>query len=231
MAIGAAQAAVPSVEKIADAVAKANRLKGRAVPILLDLTLTIDRGEPAATGVLASHPTGLARLELRSHKGFIERHLLQGTVYTASRNGRELVSPRPFLPPLFFLQATSGAALLAALNSYGVAPGEAALGRVGDRDCYVLGGRLPRDAAGQEPMAPSLWVDMETFEVVQIDRQDGVRFHFGPATRFESIQAPGWIDVESPDQPTARLDVVRLAPANAPAAAFGTHWLSGPTSP
>jgi hypothetical protein len=72
---------------------------------------------------------------------------------------------------------------------------------------------------------------METFEILQIDRLDGVRFRFGPSISFEGIQGPSWIDVESPDQPTARLGVVSLAPANAPAAAFGNHWLSGPTSP
>ena len=133
MATHTTRAAVPSAKKIAEAVAEANRLTGRAVPILMDLTLSFDRGDPVATGVLASHPTGLARLELRSRKGFIERHLLQGNLYTASRDGREFVPTRPFLPPLFFLQAISGAALEAALTSYGVAPGEAVLGRVGDR--------------------------------------------------------------------------------------------------
>jgi hypothetical protein len=199
--------------------------------MLLDLTLTIGEGEPAATGVLASHPTGLARLELRSHKGFVERHLLQGNIHTASRDGKMLASPYPFLPPMFFLQATSGASLRAALASYEVAPGEAVLGRVGDRDCFVFGGRLPRGDTGEERMIPSLWVDMETFQILQIDRPDGVRFHFGPSTRFEGIEVPGWIDIESPDKPTARLRVIRVAPANAPAAAFGSHWLSGAVSP
>jgi len=233
LCVGAAvaAAATPSPEKIADAVAETNRLSGRSIPVLLELTLSIGGRERAATVVLASHPTGLARLELSSSQGFVERHLLQGNSYTASRDGELLNRPYPFLAPLFFLQAGSGAALRAALVSYGVASGQAVLGRLGDRDCYVFGGRMPRGADGEERMLPSLWVDMETYEVVQIDRPDGVRFRFGPSTRFESIQAPQWIAVEAPGQPAARLEVVRVAPANAPAAAFGIQWLSAPANP
>lgn len=228
----ASRGAIPSAEKIANAVAATNRHSGRTSPVLLELNLRIGQGEPVATGVLASHPTGLARLELRGHGGFVERHLLQGNAYSASRDGRLLPSPHPFLPPLFFLQATSGAALRAALDSYGVASGPAVLGRVANRDCYVFGGRPPRlGAGGPQRTVPSLWVDMETYEVVQIDRPDGVRFRFGPPTRFDGIQAPGWIEVLVPNQPTARLEVVRVAPATAPAAAFGSHWLSAPPSP
>jgi hypothetical protein len=227
----AAVAAIPSAEKIADAVAETNRLAGRSIPVLLELTLSIGGRERVATGVLASHPTGLARLELSSSQGFIERHLLQGNAYTASRDGELVDKPYPFLAPLFFLQAGSGAALRAALASYGVASGQVVLGRLGDRDCYVFGGRMPRGADGEERMLPSLWVDVETYEIAQIDRPDGARFRFGPSTRFDSIQAPAWIAVETPGQPAARLDVVRVAPANAPAAAFGIQWLSAPANP
>jgi len=227
----AARAAVPSAEKIADAVAETNRLSRRAAPLLLEVTLTIGGGEPVATGVLATHPTGLARLELRSRRGFVERHLLQGNSYTASRDGELLDPPYPFLPPTFFLQAESGAAFLAALEGYGVASGEVVLGRVADRDCYVFGGRLPRGASGEERMLPSVWVDIETYQIAQIDRPGGVRFRFGPTTVFEGIQAPSWIEVAAPGQPNARLEVVRVAPATAPAAAFGMDWLAAPANP
>ena len=228
---GFASAAVPNAEKIAGAVAETNRLSGRTGPLLFEVTLTIGDGEPVATGVLASHPTGLARLELRSRRGFVERHLLQGNSYTASRDGELLDPPHPFLPPTFFLQAESGAALRAALASYGVASGEVVLGRVGDRDCYVFGGRLPRGEAGEERMLPSVWVDMDTYQIAQIDRPGGIRFRFGPTTVFDGIQAPSWIEVAVSGQPDARLDVVRVAPANAPAAAFGTDWLISPANP
>jgi hypothetical protein len=67
---------------------------------------------------------------------------------------------------------------------------------------------------------------METFDVVRIDRRDGVRFGFGPTREFEDgIRAPRWIAIEAPGQPMARLEVLRVAPANAPAAAFGDDWL------
>jgi len=172
--VASASAAVPNAEKIADAVAETNRLSGRSAPVLLEVTLRIGDGEPVATGVLASHPSGLARLELRSRRGFVERHLLQGNSYTASRNGQLWDPTHPFLPPTFFLQAQSGAEFRAALASYGVASGEVVLGRTADRDCYVFGGRLPRGAKGEERMLPSVWVDMESYQIAQIDRPGGV---------------------------------------------------------
>ena len=180
--------------------------------------------------MLATHPTGLARLELRSHHGFVERHLLQGNAYRASRDGQLLSSPRPFLPPLFFLQANSGAAFRAALASYGVAAGEVVLGRVADRDCYVFGGRLPRGATGEERMLPSVWVDMETYEIVQIDRPDGVRFRFGPDGSSTASRPRAGSTSRLPTR-GRRLDVVRVAPANAPAAAFGMDWLMALANP
>jgi hypothetical protein len=204
---------------------------GRAEPLLFDLTLRIGDGEPLATGVLAAHPTGLARLELRSERGFVERHLLQGSEYTASRDGRLLEGPRPFLPPVFVLQASSGAALQAALASFGVSASAAVPGLADNHDCYVFGGRLPPTSQGEERRLPSLWVDLETYEVVRIDRRDGVRFRFGPPQVFDGIRAPSWIMIEAPEQLPVRLDILRVAPADAPAAAFGIDWLSAPASP
>jgi hypothetical protein len=229
--VATAGAAIPNAEKIAAAVAEANLHSGRTAPILLEVSLELEAGQPATAGVLASHPTGLARLELRAPNGSVERHLLQGDAYTASRDGQLLDHPHPFLPPLFLLQAQSGAAFRAALASYGVASGEVVLGRVGERDCYVFGGRLPRSAEGEEQRLPSVWVDMESYQIVQVDHAGGVRFRFGPTTVFEGIQAPSWIEVSAPDQPAARLEVVRVAPANAPAAAFGTDWLTAAGDP
>jgi hypothetical protein len=226
-----AAAVIPNAQKIADAVAEANRVAGRSDPLIFDVTLRIGDSQPLATGVLATHPTGLARLELRSKQGFVERHLLQGSEYRASRDGRLLRSPRPFLPPVFLLQAVSGAALRAALSSYGVSAGEVVLGLADDRDCYVLGGRLPPVPEGEGRRLPSLWIDIDSFEVVRVDRQDGVRFRFGPPGDFDGIRAPSWVAIEVPDQPPARLRVLRVAPANAPAAAFGTDWLVAAPNP
>jgi hypothetical protein len=235
LAVGAwpapARAVIPAAAKISEAVAAANRSAGRSEPVLLDVTLTVGEGPPAATGVLATHPTGLARLELRHHLGFVERHLLQGNAHSASRDGVMLDDPRHFLPPVFLLQATSGAALSAALASFGIAAEEAVLGRVGEFDCYVFGGRLPRSREGEERRLPSMWVDLESYEVVRIDGSDGVRYRFGPSQDFDGIRVPRWVLIEAPDEPLARLDIVRAAPANAPAAAFGMDWLRAPRTP
>jgi hypothetical protein len=223
-----AAAAVPRAERIADEVASSNRAAGRAEPLLFELSLRIGDSQPVATGVLATHPTGLARLELSSNQGFVERHLLQGNAYKASRDGALLRSPRPFLPPVFLLQAGSGAALRAALSSFGVASDDVALGLDSEHDCYVLGGRLPRAAGAPEVALPSLWVDMDSFAVVRIDRRDGARFRFGPEQSFDGIRAPAWIAIESPGQAPVRLDIERVVHADAPAAAFGTDWLLAP---
>ena len=235
LAVGAwpapARAVIPTAAKIAKAVAAANRSAGRSEPVLLDVTLTIGEGPPAATGVLATHPTGLARLELHSHLGFVERHLLQGNAHSASRDGVMLDDPRHFLPPVFLLQATSGAALSAALASFGIAAEEAVLGRVGEFDCYVFGGRRPRSRESEERRLPSMWVDIESYEVVRIDGSDGVRYRFGPTQDFEGIRVPRWIAIEANGVPAARLDILQAAPANAPAAAFGVEWLTTPESP
>jgi hypothetical protein len=220
-----AGAGIPSAQRIADEVASGNRAAGRAEPLWLDVTLRIGEGEPVAQGVLATHPTGLARLELRSARGFVERHLVQGSEYGASRDGRLLEQPRPFLPPVYLLQTVSGAALQAALGSFGVAADAAALGLGDDHDCYVLGGRAPRGAGDEAASRPSLWVDLDTFEVVRIDRGDGVSFRFGPSERFGAVRLPRWISIEVPGQPPARLEIVKVAPANAPAAGFTTEWL------
>jgi hypothetical protein len=225
--VPAAGAAIPEAQRIADAAARANQKAGRAEPIILDVSLRIGDSEPLATGVLASHPTGLARLELRSHQGFVERHLLQGSEYTASRDGQLLTAPRPFLPPIFLLQAGSGAALRAALESFGVAGGQVALGLADERDCYVLGGRA---LGGTGPALPALWVDMDSFDVVQVDAPDGVRFRFGPSADFDGLRAPTWISIEVTGQAPARLEVVRASRANAPAAAFGRDWLMAPAA-
>jgi hypothetical protein len=213
-------------------VARANAAAGRNHPLWIDVTLALGEGEPAATGVIASHPTGLARLELRHRSGFVERHLLLGDDYRASRDGQLLREPHPFLPPLFLLQATSGAALQAALASYGVASDVVELGRLEDHDCYVLGGRARPGPGGEEGRrVPALWVDSESFEVLRLDRGEGLELRFGPALGFGAIRAPGFVTIASPGRPLARLEITRVAPANAPAAGFASGWLTAPVTP
>ncbi|MDH3519332.1 MAG: hypothetical protein OEM49_02665 [Myxococcales bacterium] len=224
----AAAAAIPSAPKISEAVASTNRMSARAEPLLIDIALRIGPGEPVALGKLATHPTGLARLELHSVAGFVERHLLQGDEYIASRDGVMLDAPHPFLPPVFLLQATSGAALAAALTSFGVSAQEVVLGRVDDHDCYVFGGRLPGPPAA-ERLLPSLWVDAESFDPLRIVRADGVEYRLGPIGVYDGIRLPRWIEIRTQDRLGARLELLRAAPASAPAAAFQKDWLITPT--
>lgn len=226
---GAAFAAFPSASKIAEAVAEANSVSGRAEPLLLDVDLRIGDAPVSASGVLATHPTGLARLELKSHLGFVERHLLQGDEYRASRDGELLERPHPFLPPVFLLQATSGAALAAALSSFGISEREVVLGRMGEHDCYVFGGRVVGGA--EETLLPSLWIDIESYDPLRIVRADGVEYRLGPVGVFSGIRLPRWIEIAAPGELRARLEVTGAAPASAPAAAFGTDWLTAPAPP
>ena len=226
----AAGAMIPTAPKIAEAVAEANQMSSRAEPLLIDVVLRIGSGEPAARGQLATHPTGLARLELRSEADFVERHLLQGDEYRASRDGRLLEKFHPFLPPVFLLQASSGAALAAALESFGVSEQEVVLGRMGDHDCYVFGGRLP-GPPDAERLLPSLWVDVESYDALRIVRADGVEYRLGPVSVFDGIRLPRWIEILAPNGFQARLEVMRVTPANAPAAAFQVDWLVTPDEP
>jgi hypothetical protein len=225
-----ALAAIPSASKIAKAVAETNEASGRGGALLLDVQLRINdrEGPPAATGVIATHPTGLARMELTSAQGFVERHLLQSDEYQASRNGELLDSPHPFLPPIFLLQASSGEALSAALRSYGVSERDVVLGRMRDRDCYVFGGRVVGSPVGEETLLPSLWVDIETYEPLRIVRDDGVEYRLGPPTLFDSIRIPTWVEIIEPSGLSARLEVTRVVAATAPAASFQRDWLTAP---
>jgi hypothetical protein len=142
MLLGAAlvaQGVVPKANRIARATAKANRAAARNQALQLDLTLRVADREPIGSGSLVTHPTGLARLELRDAADRTERHLLLGTEHAASRNGNELEAPREFLPPLFLLQVDSPATLEQALADYGLDLGAAALAPCGKSICYVLG--------------------------------------------------------------------------------------------
>jgi hypothetical protein len=223
---GPAAAATPSADKLAGAVAEANRKAGRAKALLLEVSLETPDGASSATGTLVTQPTGLARLELRGAEG-LERHLLQGSQYAASLNGEMLDSPRPLLPPLFLLQADTGASLRAALASFGVAASETGLGLSDDRDCYVIGGRRPKLAGGVASAVPSFWVELGTFEAAVVERADGVRYRFGPQGTFDGVRMPRWVEITAPGASPLRLEIRRVARANAPAAAFGTSWLSG----
>ncbi|MGH0036107.1 MAG: hypothetical protein ACQGVK_13850 [Myxococcota bacterium] len=263
-----AMAFVPSAERVERAIAETNSASRRNRPLRLELSLRLAGGEPVARGELVTHPQGLARLELRTARGLVERHVLQGTEHRASRNGGALADPRPFLPPLFLIQAETATTLRAALRSYGVWVDSIGLAPCGLRDCYVVGdpSKVPPPWPGPEgaaatPAAPEtavglsvpgapdgpplaasdgdaaagaprtrLWIDIETFDLLRIDFENGVSVRLGPPGQFEKIRFPQWIQIDDPQRGSARLDVSRVAPVAAPAAAFGDAWLFRPTS-
>lgn len=135
----AALAVVPAPERVQDAIAETNVAAGRTVAVRLELSLQIGDRPAVASGELVSHPTGLARLELRGTGDLVERHLLQGSELSVSRNGLPIEESRVFLPPYFILQSDTGTTLRAALESFGILADVLGLGECGDADCLVFG--------------------------------------------------------------------------------------------
>jgi len=126
-------------ERIHGAIAETNKADGRDQAVRLELTMQVGERASVARGELVSHPTGLARLELRGVGGLVERHLLQGNERSVTRNGMPVDDPRAFLLPFFLLQADRPETLRAALTSFGVLVDQVGLAECGDSDCLVIG--------------------------------------------------------------------------------------------
>jgi hypothetical protein len=182
-----ASAVVPEAERIARATAKANKAAARSQALQLELTLRVAERDPIGAGKLVTHPTGLARLELRDAADRVERHLLVGTEHDASRDGEELERPRAFLPPLFLLQVDSPATFEQALSDFGLDVEAAALAPCGKRVCYVLGD--PARVAPPPPPTPEELAEMEAVEAR------------GESVRGQIIELEPDIEEPDPDAP------------------------------
>jgi len=136
---------VPLSNRTLKAIAQVNRASGRTMAIQLELTMRVGDQEPIASGELISHPSGLARLELRGYGGRIDRYLLSGNELVATKGGRRLDQPQPLLQPFFLLQPATEETLRAALETFGVQSEWIGLATCGDQDCFVFGD--PRLAA------------------------------------------------------------------------------------
>jgi len=283
---------VPAPERLAGAVADTNKASGRHEAIKLELSMTLGDRADVASGELVSHPTGLARLELRGAGGLVERHLLRGPERLATRNGERLDDARFFLPPVFLLQAGNGATLRAGLESFGVAVDLVGLAPCGDLDCYVLGdpvravprppyppirgvedgeadetthdidggetteaedlaariqftgggtllderaeaerAELVATQSSQAAPYPTLWIDLESYEIRRLGSRGGVRVTFGPEAVFDDLRVPSWIRIEEPGRNPVMFNVERAAKVNAPASAFDEEWLDAPVIP
>ena len=207
---------VPRADRIARAAAEANRTSGRDQALQLDLTLRVADREPIGTGKLVTHPTGLARLELRDAAGRTERHLLLGTEHSASRGGSELDEPRAFLPPLFLLQVDSPATFEQALADYGLDLSAAALAPCGTRICYVLGdpARVPPPLPGEESGEED--EDGEEIAAVfgQEEEEDTPDFFFDETMRDPVPPPTLWVDSRT-------FEIVRIESRSGVAVEFG----------
>lgn len=193
----AASSYVPSSERIGQAVSDRNRKDGRVNALLLNMALQLgENKEIVARGVLEAELNGRVKFELEGARGVKESHIRINDSVESYRQGQKLKNPRPFLAPFSLLQADSSSSLQTKLQSLGGSPDVVELGYSGDHDCYVLGGR-------DGPV--SLWIDLDSFEVVRIQLADGVVYHFGPTAQFQDVVFSSWIDILGPDGFRARL--------------------------
>ncbi|NRA08403.1 MAG: hypothetical protein HRU02_09590 [Myxococcales bacterium] len=226
-----AQGVVPQPERVAGAVADANRAAGRAQPLRIEVQLRVD-GNPPSDGVLISYPAGSARLVVRDAAESVEIHQRQGSEYTIRRDGLPQPVFHRLLPPLFLLQADSGRSLRSELEGLGVDADALSLGRLDDRDCYVLGGRQDLHTVGLEGTRASLWSDLQTHEPVRVVTPDGVTYRLGPPMLFEPLRLPAWIEILEPGGFRAVLEVRGAAPTDAaPAWLLGDHEVPAPAAP
>jgi len=208
---------VPPADRVARAVADANRVRGRTHALAIRVSLRGEGDAVLGSGTLLSDPGGAARLEVRHASGFVERQLRRGRSLEASRDGAPLADPVPLLPPLFLLQTEQGATLQTRIAELGGSPDAIALGHEGDHDCYVLGGKNA---------SASYWVDQETLAPVRIDLEGGVRYRLGPPRAQGGIELPAWIALEAPGRPALRM-AIDEARAEAPGPdAFEPGWLT-----
>jgi hypothetical protein len=211
-----ARAAIPSAEKVRQAVAAANTQAGRARPLWLDVVLTDPSGGVGASGRAALVPGGVARLELALADGRVEIHERDPAGYHVTRDGVPVEHTLPLLPPAQLLQAGSEAEVSAALAAIGGDPEQVDLGADGGSDCWVLGGRDAGPFA--QSGRPSFWFDMKSRRPARIDEGVRARFRFGPSARYESGFFPSWMEVEAPGWPIWRMQIqaVTATPGRSP---------------
>jgi hypothetical protein len=213
----AALAYIPPVERVAARAADTNRLGGRAQALALSVVVRGEGDATLAKGTLLSDPRGMARLELAHSAGFVERQLRRGRGFEASRGGEPLADAHPLLPPLWVLQASPGAELMARIAELGGDPNVIALGFEGDHDCFVLGGRTS---------GASYWVDQDSFAAVRIDLPGDIHYRLGPPQRRGAIELPGWVTLEAPGRPPVTLAIESARVETAPPDAFSPGWLA-----
>jgi hypothetical protein len=210
-----AGAFVPEARRLADAAGRANYEAGRTGPLRLDVALyTEPPGQDVvaiARGSLLSDPNegGRVRLELVGQNGVREVQLGFGARVQAWRDGGRLEQPRIMAPPLPLLQVRYGASFRRGLGRLGVDLAAADLARTDGHDCFVIGGHPPGVASERFARRAAVWLDSYSYDVVRVDRADGVRFRFGPVRPFGSKgepRLPGWVAIEEEGRPPLYLE-------------------------
>lgn len=166
--------------------------------------------------VLELHPRLGARVS--DERG--ERWLLREGRLTA---GTRSPAP-PWLPELDVLFAPDLVALGKLFAELGIDPSVNELGRCGERDCFVLGGRKA-DA--------QLWLDKETFDVVELRLASRRRIEFAPPQAWSGTRFPAEIRVNDEWGRIATLRVETAAKAaDLRADDFSSRWVdSAPGAP
>lgn len=207
-----AGAFIPEADRTLRAIARVNRSSGRSEALQLELTLRVGDRPPIARGELISHPSGLARLELRGFNGRIDRYLLSGAELTGAKDGVRLDDPQPMLPPLFFMQPSSQTTMRTALESFEVRSESIGLAPCGEDDCFVIGDprlaaplppteRAIEDILG-DPLEDQLAVGgLEAFEAGPPDpAMESVETELAPSFEVigdDELLARFWVDTEN----------------------------------
>jgi len=214
LAAAPAGAVVPSAEAVRREIARTNVQAGRSQPLVLDVVVSGEAGEPTASGRAVLDPNGPARLQLTLADGRREFHERNAGRYTATRDGARVERPMPLLPPVALLQARTESDVAGAIASLGGEPERVDLGMSGGGDCWVLGGRDP--GPFENNGRPSYWFDQDARRPVRIDEAGGVRFRFGPPAKHPpAIFFPAWYTVEAPGWPRWRVEVRSVTTGNA----------------
>ncbi len=195
-----AEAVIPFADRTMKAIAEVNRASGRRQALQLELTIRVGEEPPIGSGELISHPSGLARLEVRGlEEGRVDRYLLSGDELLGTVNGRIVSEPRPLLQPFFLLQLDSEVTLRAALESFGIQSDSIGLAPCGEQDCFVIGdprlgaplplsAPLPESGVLGDPLT-----DLDETEGEEHDPQLGAAgfLDLGAGAELELGDAPG----------------------------------------
>jgi hypothetical protein len=137
------------------------------------------------------------------------------------RDGRVLAGTRlpapPWVPELDVLVVPDAGDLARLLGSLGIDPAANELGRCGERDCFVLGGRTG---------PAQLWLDKDSFDVVELRLADARRVEFAAPRAWSGTRFASEIRIHDEWGKIATLSVEAAGPAaDLRAEDFSQRWV------